>query len=184
MHSDMIGKIEKARRYAEEPDRIQISELKAYFQGSNNTHLVTFTDGQWTCDSPSFQTWGTSAHIMAIQKVLEPMLTPEMRQPIEPIGMHMQSEMVGKIEKARRYAEEPQRIQIFELKARFHGSNSEHDVALKDGKWYTDDAFFRNWGTSAHIMAMQRLLDRVLVPEARQPAMSELSSAHTETASL
>ena len=43
MHSDLIGKIEKARRYAGEPERIAIGEMKASFRGGNNDHLITLS---------------------------------------------------------------------------------------------------------------------------------------------
>jgi hypothetical protein len=181
----MISKIEKARQYAEEPGRIQISELKATFHGSNGDHVITLHEGKWHSDSHGFVSWGTSPHIMAMQRVLGEMLTPAARQPTETTGVHMQSDMISKIEKARRYAEEPDRIQIFALKASFRGANDQHEVVLEDGKWYTEGEFFRNWGTSSHIMAIQRVLDTMLVPEARQPADYPAAMAgHSETVSL
>lgn len=80
MHSDLIGKIEKARRYAEEPERIKFAELKAQFHGGNSDHTITLKDGHWDCTCSFFHTWGTCAHIMAFQRILDPMLTPEARQ--------------------------------------------------------------------------------------------------------
>jgi len=80
MHSDMIGKIEKARRYAEEPERIQFSELKACFHGGNREHEVALHDGHWSCTCSFFHTWGTCAHVMAMQKLLNPMLPAQARE--------------------------------------------------------------------------------------------------------
>jgi hypothetical protein len=180
MHSDLINKIEKARHYAEEPERIQIQQMKALFQGSNSEHVVTYQDGTWHCDSPSFQRFGTSPHIMAMQRVLASMLPDHARHGGDIVGTHMHSDMISKIEKARRYAEEPERIQIIELQATFRGSNSNHVITLQDGQWASDDEFFRNWGTSAHIMAMQRVLEPMLPTEAREPMMSVGSVAATE----
>jgi hypothetical protein len=80
MHSDLIGKIEKARRYANEPERISIGELKAQFHGGNSDHAIVLTDGHWSCDCSFFQSWGTCAHVMAFQKLLNPMLSDEARQ--------------------------------------------------------------------------------------------------------
>ncbi|WP_298403335.1 hypothetical protein [uncultured Chloroflexus sp.] len=79
MHSDMIGKIEKARRYAAEPERIKISDLRATFHGGNSDHVISLHDGQWACDCSFFKMWGTCAHIMAMQRILHPMLTEEAR---------------------------------------------------------------------------------------------------------
>lgn len=84
MQSDLIGKIEKARRYAQEPDRITFTELKANFHGGNSEHEVTLRDGHWNCDCSFFQSWGTCAHVMAMQRVLDPMLTAEAKQ-AEPV---------------------------------------------------------------------------------------------------
>lgn len=81
----------------------------------------------------------------------------------------MQSDMIGKIEKARRYAEEPERIEFFEINARFRGGNDDHIIAMKDGHWKCDCSFFQNWGTCAHVMAMQRVLHAMLPPQAREP---------------
>jgi len=40
--SGLIGKIEKAKRYAEEKDRISISKFEAKIRGENNDHIVTY----------------------------------------------------------------------------------------------------------------------------------------------
>lgn len=80
MHSDLIGKIEKARRYAQEPERIALDELKAQFRGGNNDHQVTLSAGQWTCDCDFYRMRHTCAHIMAFQKIFSPMLSQEARE--------------------------------------------------------------------------------------------------------
>jgi hypothetical protein len=80
MHSDLIGKIEKARRYAEEPERITVNELAVTFNGGNSNHKITLTDGHWSCDCSFFHGWGTCAHVMALQRILNPMLSAEARQ--------------------------------------------------------------------------------------------------------
>ena len=40
MHSSMIGKVEKAMRYAHEPDRVKLQSFSASFAGDNGTHTV------------------------------------------------------------------------------------------------------------------------------------------------
>lgn len=84
----------------------------------------------------------------------------------------MQSDLINKIEKARRYAQEPDRITFTELKANFHGGNSEHEVVLHDNHWNCTCSFFRTWGTCAHVMAMQRVLNPMLSPEAQQAELA------------
>jgi hypothetical protein len=81
MHSDLARKIEKARHYAEEPKRIQLQELKAKFVGENDSHQISLKDGQWNCSCSFFRSWKTCAHIMTAQKLLDPMLPKEARQP-------------------------------------------------------------------------------------------------------
>lgn len=82
MHSDLIGKIEKARRYAQEPERVEISEFKASVRGDNGTaHTVVLHNEQWECTCSFFRVWGTCAHVMAVQRILNPMLSSKARQP-------------------------------------------------------------------------------------------------------
>ena len=41
MHSSLIGKVEKANRYARELDRISLDRLSLTFRGDNDTHQVS-----------------------------------------------------------------------------------------------------------------------------------------------
>jgi hypothetical protein len=50
MDYGMIGKIEKAKRYADQRDRIHFEAFKVTFEGENNPHTVSFESGQWQCD--------------------------------------------------------------------------------------------------------------------------------------
>lgn len=86
MHSDLIGKIEKARRYAQEPERVALDEIKARFHGGNNEHTITLSEGQWDCDCEFFRVRRTCAHVMAMQKMFNPMLSEEAREFGEPIA--------------------------------------------------------------------------------------------------
>lgn len=74
MDYGMIGKIEKAKRYAEERDRIRIDSFTASFEGSNNTHTVSLHDGEWQCTCDFFQTRGRCSHTMALEIILKDML--------------------------------------------------------------------------------------------------------------
>ena len=47
MDYGMIGKIEKAKRYAEERDRIQFLSFTVAFNGTNDRHTITFNDNTW-----------------------------------------------------------------------------------------------------------------------------------------
>ena len=78
----------------------------------------------------------------------------------------MQSSLIGKIEKAKRYAEEKDRITFSELAVRFRGENSNYDTSYRDGKWHCTCSFFSSWGMCSHTMAMERILAEMLPPEA------------------
>ena len=74
MDYGLIGKIEKAKRYAEERDRITFEKFTATLEGKNNNHTVTYDQGQWHCDCDFFQTRGRCSHTMALEMILEGMV--------------------------------------------------------------------------------------------------------------
>ena len=77
MHSSVIGKIEKANRYARELDRITIDGLSVTFRGDNDTHRVTLDADRWQCNCHYFDSWKTCAHVLAMQKILGEMLSEQ-----------------------------------------------------------------------------------------------------------
>lgn len=78
MDYGMIGKIQKAKRYAEERDRIHFNSFVVTFDGTNNAHTVRYENGHWSCDCDFFQTRERCSHTMALEMILEDMilLTP------------------------------------------------------------------------------------------------------------
>lgn len=74
MDYGMIGKIEKAKRYAEERDRIHFLDFTVLFDGENGQHTVTYRDNTWQCDCNFFQTRGVCSHSMALERVLAGMI--------------------------------------------------------------------------------------------------------------
>ena len=81
MNSSMIGKIEKAHRYAREPERIRFGSLEATFHGSHDDYTIRLADGVWECSCHTFASHmlGTCSHIMAMQQLLSPMLSEDAR---------------------------------------------------------------------------------------------------------
>jgi len=79
MQSSLIGKIEKAKRYALETDRITFSELSVSFHGENDDYTTEFRDGKWHCSCHFFNSWGLCSHTMALEKILGVMLPDEAR---------------------------------------------------------------------------------------------------------
>jgi hypothetical protein len=77
MQSSLIGKIEKARRYAEELDRVTLSEFSADFRGDHNSYTVSYKDKTWHCTCPFFSQHVTCSHTMALQKLFSDVLSKE-----------------------------------------------------------------------------------------------------------
>ncbi|MFC1989282.1 hypothetical protein ACFLVW_01765 [Chloroflexota bacterium] len=77
MQSSLIGKIEKAKRYAQEKDRVTFSELSVKFQGENNDYTISYRDSKWDCSCHFFSSWGLCSHTMALEKILGNMLPEE-----------------------------------------------------------------------------------------------------------
>jgi len=74
MDSGMIGKIEKAKRYAQERTRFHFEAFTVHIDGENNTHRVEFKDGQWSCDCDYFMTHKICTHTMALEELLKEMI--------------------------------------------------------------------------------------------------------------
>jgi hypothetical protein len=70
LDSGMINKIQKAKMYADQPERIHIRELRVEFDGNNSPHTVEFRDDHWACDCDYFRGHHTCSHTMALDRVL------------------------------------------------------------------------------------------------------------------
>lgn len=82
MDSSFIGKIDKARRYAEEKERVSIQRFSATFHGNHNSYAVEFDSGAWRCECAFFLNRGVCSHTMALQRMLDEMLARS-REPVE-----------------------------------------------------------------------------------------------------
>jgi SWIM zinc finger len=77
MNSSLIGKIEKAKRYAEERHRLRFTRFDVDFQGDNDSHKVTFDADGWRCTCDFFAGRGLCCHTMALERILEGMIPRE-----------------------------------------------------------------------------------------------------------
>ncbi|MBX3061985.1 MAG: hypothetical protein U0528_11995 [Anaerolineae bacterium] len=77
MDYGMIGKIEKAKRYAEERDRIHFTSFTVEFNGENGQHSISYSDDGWACDCNFFKSRGVCSHTMALERVLKGMVENE-----------------------------------------------------------------------------------------------------------
>lgn len=152
MDYGMIGKIEKAHRYAQEPQRITLHNLTIEVRGDNNTYTVSLTESGWTCSCPGFAAHGLCPHIMALEKVFAAML----KRPTSPYG-HGQN-VVSDVEKSHRYSHETDRLRFQSFDASFSGENSTHNMTYRDGEWGCDCDFFHSRKVCSHTMAMERIV--------------------------
>jgi hypothetical protein len=72
--SGMMSKIEKAKRYAEQLDRISFDQFEVTLRGDHDSHIVSFSAGAWACDCRFFARRGVCSHTMALERILGEML--------------------------------------------------------------------------------------------------------------
>jgi len=75
----MISKIDKAHRYAQEPERVSIATLDVNFHGGHDTYQVHLAEDHWACSCHTYGSLGTCSHIMAMQELLGVMLSNQAR---------------------------------------------------------------------------------------------------------
>jgi hypothetical protein len=71
MQSSLHGMIDKAHRYAEEPDRVQLASLEALVRGDNSNHTVRLSVGRLTCDCDHYEHERLCAHVLTVERVLK-----------------------------------------------------------------------------------------------------------------
>lgn len=164
MDYGMIGKIEKAKLYAREPQRITFNTLTVEFKGDNNTYTTLLTPEGWSCSCPGFHAHNLCPHIMALEIIFRPML----KRP--PMAYGIKQNVVSDVEKANRYAAETDRIRVLAFDASFKGDNDDHFVHYEDGKFDCTCAFFQSRKVCVHTMALEKLLGRMIAPQIATPA--------------
>ena len=152
MDYGMIGKIEKAKRYAQQPERITFLSLAVEFKGDNDTYRICLGPEGWDCSCSGFRTHGMCPHVMSMEKLFKPMIKRS------PLPYAPGQNVVSDVEKASRYAEEPDRIQFKSFEVTFNGDNSAHHTVFHDSAWTCDCSFFASRGVCCHTMAMERVL--------------------------
>jgi hypothetical protein len=156
MDSAIIGKVEKAKFYAQQPQRITFQHLTLAFEGDSNTYTLELTPESWECSCMGFQEHHICPHIMTMERLLGEML----KRPLMPYADRQNK--ISDVSKAIRYSAEPERITLKVFEVVFEGDHHTHVVGYDRGKWNCDDPFFQSRGYSSHTMALERLLGRML----------------------
>ena len=152
MDYGMIGKIEKARRYAEQPERMTFKNFTTEFRGDNSLYTLTLNDKNWNCTCPGFKSHNICPHIMTLERLFRPMLKRD------PVPYAPGQNVVSDVEKSKRYAEEKDRITFLNFTISFQGENSVHQTTFNAGSWDCDCSFFKTRGVCVHTMALERVL--------------------------
>lgn len=158
MDASMINKIQKAKEYAQEPERVTFDTLTLEFRGDNNTYTVSLGPDGWSCTCPGFQKYGICPHIMSLEKIFKPMLKRA------PLPYAPGQNIVSDVKKAKRYSEEPERIRIVSFEATFNGDNKVQHVSYDNGRWNSTSSYFKTHGVGAFTMAMERMLSGMVEP--------------------
>lgn len=74
MDYGLIGKREKAKRYAEDRRRFRFNQFDLTFHGDNNDHHVSYGDEGFRCDCEFFLTHQRCSHSMALEILLAEMI--------------------------------------------------------------------------------------------------------------
>ncbi len=158
MDYSMIGKIQKAKEYAQDPSRVTLNSLEAEFRGSNDTYRLTLSAEGWHCTCPGFQKYAICPHIMTLERLFEPMLKRD-RLPYAN-GQNV----VSDVEKSIHYAQETDRITIHSFDAQFRSGHNTHHITYDNGVWNCDNPYFQSRGVCSNTMAMEHLLKGMVKP--------------------
>ena len=69
LQSTLVSKTEKAHRYSKEPDRLDITTLRATFKGDNDVYELEFSDGHWNCACDFFGHYAVCCHVEATSRM-------------------------------------------------------------------------------------------------------------------
>ena len=91
MESGMISKIQKAKRYSQERERITFEHFRVCFKGEHGMYTTTFDEGTWTCQCNFFLSHGVCSHTMALERVLGVMIPreDEVEAVLQPAGSQL-----------------------------------------------------------------------------------------------
>ena len=91
----------------------------------------------------------------------------------------MDSAMINKIQKAKRYAaEERNRIHINTLTVTFDGTNNPHTVAYNKGSWQCDCDFFKTRDRCSHTMALEMIFEEAKLEVSADGTLADGTSAN------
>ena len=161
MDTSMINKIQKAKEYAAQPERVTFHTLTVAFDGDNASYTLSVGPEGWSCSCPGFHKYGICPHVMAMEKIFKPMLK------LDPLPYAPGQNIVSDVKKAKRYSEELERIRILRFTADFAGDNKNHQISYEEGTWTSTSSYFKSHGICPYTMALERILKGMVKPISR-----------------
>ena len=158
MDASMINKIQKASAYASEPERATFTTLRVRLRGDNDSYIIELGERGWTCTCAGFEHYGICPHIMALESVFKPLLKRK------PLPYAPGQNIVSDVRKAKRYAQERDRIEILSFDCTFEGYNKTHFITYDEGVWTSTASFFAQRGVCSHTMALEKVLGDLVQP--------------------
>ncbi len=76
MDPSFLRKVEKAKDYALQRDRVSFSNCTVRFKGDNGDHTITYDNGEWGCSCDFLIGRETCTHIMALEMMFDGMVSP------------------------------------------------------------------------------------------------------------
>ncbi|MEP7290439.1 MAG: SWIM zinc finger family protein [Chloroflexota bacterium] len=126
--------------------------LTTEFKGDNSTYRINLGPEGWDCSCSGFRAHGMCPHVMAMERLFKPMIKRT------PLPYAPGQNVVSDVEKAMRYADEPDRLHFVAFEVAFQGDNSVHNTTFHGDSWQCDCSFFASRGVCCHTMAMERVL--------------------------
>lgn len=74
MDNSLVRKMEKAKDYALQEERVTLTQCQATFRGDNDDHKLSYESGGWACDCRYFASRGACTHTMAMELMLRDMV--------------------------------------------------------------------------------------------------------------
>ncbi|MBC8097924.1 MAG: hypothetical protein H7Y11_00645 [Armatimonadetes bacterium] len=159
MDYSMIGKIQKAKEYAEDPSRVTFNSFTLEFDGSNDSYIATLGADGWHCTCPGFQMYAICPHIMSMERRFGPMLKRQ------PLPYAAGQNLVSDVDKAKHYADDLEtRVRFIAFNAQFRGGHNAYTINYDNGVWECDNPYFISRGICSNTMAMERILKGMVRP--------------------
>ena len=68
---ELRKKTEKAKNYAQQPERFELQEMKLKMNSLHDVRDILYKDGKWSCTCDFFKKANTCSHTMAVKEIIK-----------------------------------------------------------------------------------------------------------------